>query len=335
MTDKYAWCTLLMKGDDYLPGVIALGVSIKKTAISVYDYIVMVTDDVSLNARNDLLKIGAIIVDVPYIKIESKPLISKKQNEIYSSWMAISYTKWNALTLTNYEKVCFLDADTIMIHNCDHLFEMQAPAAMFTNPWIEIKNKKQFTTSTYYNINNTRLSYGDIVNPKHILKGLSNSFVCFGSIVLLNTSIEHYHEYVNMLTSSTPYECGRSISSHDETSLCKFYISKNVEFRNISVAYGYIPWFSGWMDINETPMIIHYHGKKIWHPEITKMMDESKWDDADLWYIIANYCYRNFDMQCMNFNYRIKNTCFLCFEAHPFLDPDTLICTCNNINLYK
>jgi alpha-N-acetylglucosamine transferase len=65
---------------------------------------------------------------------------SKKQNEIYGSWIHNSFTKWNIFNPKHFpeiDKVILVDADMMFLQNCDELFELPAPALTFSSPWAK------------------------------------------------------------------------------------------------------------------------------------------------------------------------------------------------------
>jgi Alpha-N-acetylglucosamine transferase len=125
---KYAYVTLLMLGDSYLPGILTLGYSIRKMGSEI-DTIVMVTNDVSNHARELILTIYTKIIDVPYIipidGIIKRPLVKR-----YPHYLK-TFTKLNILNLTQYSKVFFLDADSITLKYFDSLFNLEPPAAVY------------------------------------------------------------------------------------------------------------------------------------------------------------------------------------------------------------
>ena len=128
----YVW--LIMFGDAYLPGIFVSMFSVKKQNPKA-DLVVMVTDDVSRRAIDVMYKIADAIYKVPYITHETTPMVGK-QVAYYSSWINSSFTKWNALALP-YKKVVFIDGDTLCLDPIDDLFDMQTPAAPWSNPWME------------------------------------------------------------------------------------------------------------------------------------------------------------------------------------------------------
>ena len=52
------------------------------------------------------------------------------QKEMYGPWIDVSFTKWHCLGLTQYDRICFVDADKIMLTNIDDIFQMAAPAGI-------------------------------------------------------------------------------------------------------------------------------------------------------------------------------------------------------------
>lgn len=125
---KYAYCTLLMIDDSYLPGVLTLGYSLKKMGTT-YDTLVLTTPDVSNDAKKEIKKIYTRIIEVDYIiplsGIIKIPLVKKYPH--YGK----TFTKLNCLSLEEYDAIMFLDADTIVFKNYDSLFSLTPPAAVY------------------------------------------------------------------------------------------------------------------------------------------------------------------------------------------------------------
>jgi hypothetical protein len=136
---RFAYVSLLMKGHSYIPGLIALGASLRASGTS-YDFVCMVTPDID---KSLVLPHVTHVVEVPYLSFKTKPMRTEKQRKMYGSWMSNSYTKWTALVLEQYIRILFLDLDVVVLENLDHLFERPAPAATFSNAWADpfIKGK--------------------------------------------------------------------------------------------------------------------------------------------------------------------------------------------------
>lgn len=110
-TDQ-AYVTLLY-GDEFLLGVRVLGKSIRDTG-SNKDMVVLVSDGVSDYSKK-LLKADGWIVEK--ISLLANP------NQVRPKRFWGVYTKLKIFNMTNYKKVVYLDADTIVIKNIEDLFK--------------------------------------------------------------------------------------------------------------------------------------------------------------------------------------------------------------------
>lgn len=110
---KRAYVTLLCNGDAYLPGVEALGESLKATGTKV-PMVLMVSADIDADTRAQLQKQGWALREVaPLHRTGATPLFPRF-DEVFA--------KLRAWQLTEYDKVVLLDADTIVLQNIDDLF---------------------------------------------------------------------------------------------------------------------------------------------------------------------------------------------------------------------
>ncbi|MEO7329950.1 MAG: glycosyltransferase family 8 protein [Minicystis sp.] len=117
---KTAYATTLCNGDSYAPGVETLGKSLKARGTQV-PMVAMVTEDVSREARARLVAQGWKIRDVsPILNPSTSPLFPRFDNV---------FTKLRAWELTEFDKVVFLDADTLVLQNIDELFDRPEIAA--------------------------------------------------------------------------------------------------------------------------------------------------------------------------------------------------------------
>nr|AFK39755.1 unknown [Lotus japonicus] len=107
-----AYVTLLY-GDEFLLGVRVLGKSICITR-SNKDMVVLVSDGVSDYAKN-LLRADGWIVEK--ISLLANP------NRVRPTRFWGVYTKLRIFNMTNYKKVVYLDADTVVVKNIDDLFK--------------------------------------------------------------------------------------------------------------------------------------------------------------------------------------------------------------------
>ncbi|CAH8305909.1 unnamed protein product [Eruca vesicaria subsp. sativa] len=107
-----AYVTLLY-GDEFLLGVRVLGKSIRDTG-SHKDMVVLVSDGVSDYSNKLLMADGW--------KVEKISLLANP-NQVHPKRFWGVYTKLKIFNMTDYKKVVYLDADTIVVKNIDDLFK--------------------------------------------------------------------------------------------------------------------------------------------------------------------------------------------------------------------
>ncbi|XVF57062.1 hypothetical protein PTKIN_Ptkin06aG0173300 [Pterospermum kingtungense] len=113
-SSKEAYVTLLY-GDEFLLGVRVLGKSIRDTG-STKEMAVLVSDGVSDYAKK-LLKADGWIVEK--ISLLANP------NQVRPKRFWGVYTKLKIFNMTNYKKVVYLDADTIVVKSIEDLFKCE------------------------------------------------------------------------------------------------------------------------------------------------------------------------------------------------------------------
>ncbi len=224
----YVW--LLMINDNYLPGIFTSVWSLSRTKPD-SNTVVMVTDGVSDNSINILKKITDYVVKVEYIEYQTVPFKHKRQKELYSSWINKSFTKWQSLRLP-FKKIIFLDGDTIVLDNIDHLFKLNAPGGVFStyslkpigkihNAYVEYYkryNKKMIGTDGYLK-HNTFLSNNLI---KELFRVGAVPTVVASSI-LLKPSIIDFIKFIEMLSTNSFINKNTIMSGSDEQSIAYYY----------------------------------------------------------------------------------------------------------------
>ncbi|XVF30978.1 hypothetical protein REPUB_Repub16aG0105800 [Reevesia pubescens] len=113
-SSKEAYVTLLY-GDEFLLGVRVLGKSIRDTG-STKEMVVLVSDGVSDFAKK-LLKADGLIVE--------KISLLQNPNQVRPKRFWGVYTKLKIFNMTNYKKVVYLDADTIVVKSIEDLFKCE------------------------------------------------------------------------------------------------------------------------------------------------------------------------------------------------------------------
>ena len=128
---KFAFVTLVMMGDLYVAGAINLAHSIR-LAGSMMDIVVMVTPDVSDEAKKIMQSYFTHIVQVDFIHVKNW----RVKRQPHRKYLEYVFTKMHMFNLTQYEKILFIDADALVLKYPDHLFTLQTPAGSL----IEYKN---------------------------------------------------------------------------------------------------------------------------------------------------------------------------------------------------
>lgn len=274
----YAYVTLVMRGDFYVPGAIVLGQSLMESG-STIDRVCMVTEDVSEHAVDILRLFYTHVEKVDYIKAKAKPLKTAKQNKKYSSWMGDSLTTYRCLGLERYHKVLFLDADVLVLRCMDEVFSIPAPAGTFDSYFL---NKIR---DPIYG----QLGFGDRVPKEHIQHALqSGAHVAIGNCMLfeteggklLNAFIQYMDDFVNQHDSVGFHG---SISSTNEQMICDFFACRT-DWTQLDKRFQTIPWKE--LSLCEQPFLYHYFNTKPW------TMDEQEWPDLKHWWDAARRAMR-------------------------------------------
>lgn len=271
-SSKYAYVTMLIKGDGYVPGALALAQSLKQSGTTA-DLICMVTNDVSENAKADLATLFKVKV-VPKIEHESK-LRTENQERIYSKFISELYTKWQCLKFKEYDKVMFVDADIIFTENVDHLFDLPAPAAVFASPWM-----KPWEPTGLKNL------YGkpNKITPEMAKKMLNeNTQVLNGGLVLLKPDMKVYKRILDILKGVKVYPTGSNFSSADEQIIVQATSDLGHTWTVINPMYNMMVGHYKVLDPGtKEPIGYHYYGEKPW------MQDRGNWPDLKIWYEIID-----------------------------------------------
>ncbi len=128
-TSRFAFVTLLMLNDSYLPGVLMLAYALRKQDTKA-DLLCMITEEITSVARHALGLLFDHVVEVEKIHIPYK----RRQKRQYIPYV---FTRMNALRLGQdgdlgfrFEKLVGLDADVLPLRYYDHLFLLDAPAGI-------------------------------------------------------------------------------------------------------------------------------------------------------------------------------------------------------------
>ncbi|NBQ70025.1 MAG: hypothetical protein EBU46_14840, partial [Nitrosomonadaceae bacterium] len=187
---RCAWVTLVMRGDAYVPGALALAASLRASGTAAAT-VCMVTPDVSAGARALLGRAFDRVAAVDPLTYPTRPMPTAKQRETYGGWIGDACTKWRCLGFAEYARVIVLDADTVLLGNCDHLFAVPAPAGIFSSPWAAQYAKRPPGLRDVYAARAGRAqkpagpAHAAPVPDAAVARGLRESFTAFGTTMLL------------------------------------------------------------------------------------------------------------------------------------------------------
>ncbi len=139
---KKSYATILST-DSYLPGVLSLFESIKRTNTQITDFVVIVNQDIKKETIKKLKENGIIVKTMPKIK-PTQEIQSK--NKLFPHWNN-TFDKFNIFNLIEYDKVVYLDSDIFVSENIDELFEKDNMSAVvagsrypFNKNWSELNS---------------------------------------------------------------------------------------------------------------------------------------------------------------------------------------------------
>ncbi|ABC61168.1 P13 [Choristoneura occidentalis granulovirus] len=259
---KCAYVTLVMLGDSYVKGAIALAKSLIKSG-TCHDLVCLVTNDVT--KIENLNKVFTKIIQVPYMYFKCGKMLTKRQEELYTKWIDFSFTKWRCFQLTMYDRCVYLDADQIVLKNIDHLF----------------KHRYAMCFDYNYNPHYKIFKYGNLIDynvQKFIFEnydflGFTGTFVFTPSLKIFNR-IDILLTPSNLcITNTNKYNNG-----FDEIVLTQALIAEKINVTQLSPLY---IWNAGDYSVLKNfqqPYIINYYGdKKPWLKNITQYMDVYIW----------------------------------------------------------
>lgn len=280
--NAYVW--LLMLGDAYMPGIITSVYSTIRNKPNA-DLVVMVTPDVSAKAIEIIKLYATHIYYIDYLRFASKPMKTKRQQDLYSTWIDASYTKWNCLALP-YKKIILLDADTINLTNTDELFKLKTPASPFASPFA----KPYGSIESHYRGPVDRSGYpahGTAI-PKQVILDtlLIGGILPVSSPIVISPSPTDFTDYIAMLKSLSssganpiPFGFPNCHNGFDEQSICYFYAGiKKLNWTNVHHRYICFPWKDGFLAAGDIPRAIHYFSDtKPWAAAFDAYPDITSW----------------------------------------------------------
>ncbi|XP_050424035.1 glycogenin-1 isoform X2 [Adelges cooleyi] len=153
MTSNKSWVTLATN-DSYALGALVLAHSLKNVG-TIHNLTILITPGVTATMKE---QIEAVFHDVRLVDV----LDSKDQTHLAlmsRPELGITFTKLHCWTLINYEKCVFLDADTLVLQNCDELFEREELSAAPDPGWPDCFNSGVFVFKPSENTFNQLLEF--------------------------------------------------------------------------------------------------------------------------------------------------------------------------------
>ncbi|XP_017033402.1 glycogenin-1 isoform X1 [Drosophila kikkawai] len=135
---KFAWVTLTTN-DTYSLGALVLAHSLKR-ANTAHQLAVLVTPTVSLAMRDRLKEVYNVVQEVNVLDSQDAAnlaLLARPE-------LGVTFTKLHCWRLVQFEKCVFLDADTLVLQNCDELFEREELSAAPDVSWPDCFNSGVF-----------------------------------------------------------------------------------------------------------------------------------------------------------------------------------------------
>ncbi|XP_044257588.1 proline-rich extensin-like protein EPR1 isoform X2 [Tribolium madens] len=134
----FAWVTLATN-DSYSLGALVLAHSLKQVGTK-HRLAVLVTPGVTNSMRAKLATVFDLVQEVNILdsKDESNLRLLKRPE------LGVTFTKLHCWRLTQFDKCVFLDADTLVLQNCDELFEREELSAAPDVGWPDCFNSGVF-----------------------------------------------------------------------------------------------------------------------------------------------------------------------------------------------
>jgi alpha-N-acetylglucosamine transferase len=281
-----------MKDDSYACGAIVVAESLRKVATK-YPIWCMVSDGVSADCEEMLTHYFDNVVRCPLVSYPTVNMKSKKQNEIYGSWIHMSFTKWNVLCKDYFpvDKVILLDADMMIFENIDDLFDLPGPALTFSSPWAHpyVKGKKFKGSYNPFG----EMQHGSVVDRRKIIRGFSNGILGLGCMVLVEPCNKVFAKMMEILKKRPVYGITDCISGFDEQLIAETLLTTGRPIYHIHQSYNWIVGKTDWLLNGEKPKTQQFYNGKPWlgvtdEESYKRIVENSEWQDVRDWWVVAN-----------------------------------------------
>lgn len=228
---KFATIHLLIINEEkYIDGACISVSSYRKYGNDDIEHIILIDD--SIIDIDKLYRFFDKVIKIKLLKFNHDFNLSTDKLKVrYGSWADYAFNKWYALTLEQYEKVLFVDIDTLAVQDYSNIFNIEAPAwCMFHKTLLErtkyakrleqFKTGNQMTKEAIYNFNQVRISKLCKVQ-KHIFIPVN------ASIVLLEPDCNDFKGMKRMINDKINkhglYKSISAVSFPDENILFEYY----------------------------------------------------------------------------------------------------------------
>nr|UYX49672.1 p13 [Darna trima granulovirus] len=243
---KCAYVTLVMLGNYYVKGAIALAKSLHRSGTD-HDLICMVTEDVTYKKK--LKKLYTRVITVPYIYFSCGKMLTERQRKLYNHWINFSFTKWRCFELILYDRCIYLDADHIVLRNIDHLFKYNHAMCFNYN----------------YNAEFINFNQGHVITPE-VHKFIIDNYklLAFTGTMVFTPNTYFFNVIMSLLNKNNKLlNDSKNIfnNGYDEIVLAQALIETNTKVVQLSPMY---VWNAGDYDTlkrsTSQPYVINYYG---------------------------------------------------------------------------
>lgn len=194
------------------------------------EHVIMIDNSISEEGRKKLSKFFDKIYLIKLLKVKSDfNLATDKLKIRYGQWLDYAINKWYILRLKDYEKVLFVDADTLAVNDYTDIFKVKTPAwVIFHKGYLKIDNLKkvigEIPTGTILN----KKMMKDISKQDNLCKEIRKMNIPVnGSIVLLSPNDLDFQAMKRMVKNKIKkyglYKILSYVSFPDENILFEYY----------------------------------------------------------------------------------------------------------------
>lgn len=271
---KFAFVTYIMNGNSYVEGAKVLATSILKTNTK-YPIFIFVTPDISESIRADLKKFFDDVFEIDYINHKCIELKTKNMQNIYGNWIEKSFTKLRILEetyLKDYDKLCYLDADQVVLSNIDDLFLLNTPALCYDSEYSNKYLRNGFKNAF------TNYKHSETVKWEFLSDNFKSPMIGKTGIIIFKQNNNWFNTCIEILNKSQIYGHKHLFNGFEEQLLAEMFIKLKIDTTNISLMYC---WCGGQFQAilpKSNVKIINYYGKeKPWNTDNSIYLDYYIW----------------------------------------------------------